>query len=187
LFLLEFFGRWPDFLITRRCPDPVLFLRFSSPSSSLRQFPVLVQESVFGSYTQESATDLRSPHQFGFAGDFFLVPVAISSARFLCFQLGPKRAVPRAPSVSPRFCPLKLFARPYLATAGLLCLYCFISSFVSQRIHVTRFDSDFRPRLLGLRAKGQSSHWIFAAGGLVPAVACSSQILLWLQTSVGCS
>jgi hypothetical protein len=118
---------------------------------------------------------------------FFLVPVAISSARFLCFQLGPKRAVPRAPSVSPRFCPLKLFARPYLATAGLLCLYCFISSFVSQRIHVPRFDSDFRPRLLGLRAKGQSSHWIVAAGGLVPAVACSSQILLWLQTSVGCS
>jgi hypothetical protein len=62
---------------------------------SLRQFPVLVQESVFGSYTQESASELRSPHQFGFAGDFFF---GSCCDFFSAFSLLPARSEARRAS-----------------------------------------------------------------------------------------
>jgi hypothetical protein len=121
LFLLEFFGRWPRFSCHAQVSE-------SNSVSSIR-FLIKFSASVSSSRAgvglrflhQEPASDLRSPHQFGFAGDFFCSCCDFFS---LCSLLPAQSEarMSRNPSVSPRFCPLKLFARPCLAAAGLLCL-----------------------------------------------------------------
>jgi hypothetical protein len=179
----------PDFLVTRRCPNPILFLRFGSSSSSLHQFPVLVQESVFGSCT-------RSPRQI-----FEVRTSSVLLAIFFCSccdffslcSLLPAQSearMSRNPSVSPRFCPLKLFARPCLAAAGLLCLLLrFSFRFAEDSRDPLRFWLP-STRVFGLRAKGQSSRCHPPLVSLVrrqvthPATARDFQFLVPLRISV---